>query len=134
MITDPFELRRICLMDWNNKIIGQVVLPTFVEDARAYVNFFSEVNLVHPELRALYDPWAEERAAKYAAALRDWPRNRIYPEEAWYFVQEEAERGRLVIRHSLRYLPAERTRSRPPYRPYRPQKGGAKKWPRIRLL
>lgn len=119
MITDPFELRRLCLVDWDNKIIGQVVLPTFVEDARAYINFFSEVNLVHPELRALYDPWAEERAAKLATALRDWPRNRVYPEEAWYF--DQAADGHLVIRHSLRYLPAERKRVLYPL-PFRPSK------------
>ncbi len=106
MISNPLETRRYVFADWDNRIIGVLVLPKVVRDVRAFVDFFSRVNLVHPELNGgIFDEWADEREAKYAQALHDWPRMYIYPEESWYF---DWGPGGLTMRHSLRYLPGAR--------------------------
>lgn len=55
-------------------------------------------------LAGITDPWAEEREEKWAQAVREWPRRRIYPEEA--FVPVFGDEG-LVLKHGLRYLPHE---------------------------
>lgn len=109
MIKSPFEMREIRFFDWDDTVIGVLHLPSVIQDVRAYVNFFVGINMIHPDLQGgLFDPWADERANKWETALHDWPRNRIYPEEAWYFVAGE---NGLEIRHSLRYAPAEYIRS-----------------------
>ena len=121
MIESPFETRETRFLDWDNKVIGVLHLPKVLQDVRAAVNFFVGVNMIHPELRVgLFDPWAAERAAKLEMALKDWPRNRVYPEEAWYFAPGE---NGLEIRHSLRYAPAEYIRS-PRMLSFRPAKKG----------
>lgn len=120
MITSPFEMREYRFFDWDDTVIGTLHLPKVIKDVRAYVNFFVGVNMIHPQLRGgLFDPWADERASKLETALKDFPRNRLYPEEAWYFVQGE---NGLEIRHSLRYVPAEELRKG--WRSFRPTQKG----------
>lgn len=110
MIESPFEMREYRFFDWDDKVIGVLHLPKVLKDVRAVVNFFVGANMIHPELRGgLFDPWANERALKLETALKDWPRNRVYPEEAWYFA---VGKNGLEIRHSLRYVPAEHIRAR----------------------
>lgn len=105
MIKNPLETIEIHFKDWDDTVIGVLRLPSVVEDARPFVNFFVGVNMIHPDLqRGIVDPWAAERKEKFGTAKKDWPRNRIYPEESWFF---EMGKNGLKIRHSLRYVPAE---------------------------
>lgn len=124
MISNPLETRRIAFLDWDDRVIGAVVLPAVVRDARPFVNFFAAVNLIHPELNGgMVDEWAAEREEKYAQAVHDWPRNEIYPEEAWYFAPGK---DGWKICHSLRYLPGARKRINRLFVPFRPKRAEQK--------
>lgn len=105
MIVGPFETRKIFFFDWDNTVIGVLLLPKCIKDARAFVNFFVAVNMIHPELDPYWDEWFWERTAKRRQAKENWPRRRVCPEEAFYFAPDGA--GGLELRHSLRFVPAE---------------------------
>ncbi len=88
MIRDPRALLDIVFRDdWDlgrDRIIGILRVPYALRgDVRALVNLFSDCNLVHPDLRShtLNDPWAEERARKWAEAEAKYPLQFVYPVE-----------------------------------------------------
>lgn len=90
MIQDPKALLEIRFMDDfdrnRDRVIGVLMIPKALRDARPLVNLFIEYNLVHPDLQVGHlvgrsDPWAEERAEKWAAARRNYPRRYVYPVE-----------------------------------------------------
>lgn len=68
---------------------------------------------------AFTDPFEAERNAKRTQAKKDWPRRRVYPEEAWFY---EIVDGAVKLSHSLRFLPdmyLRTTRIGVPFRPGR---------------
>ncbi len=140
MIEDPKALLEIRFMDdWDlgrDRVIGVLFVPKALRDARALVNLFCQFNLVHPDLRDDFhrDPWAEERTKKHAAALRDHPRQYVYPVETiiptltpdGQMAVDEKSRY-TILYHSLNYRAEEyktvRRSGIAPFRPH-PQKEG----------
>lgn len=118
---DIFGTRQIRFYDWDDKLIGVLVLSKGIEDARPFVNFFTAVNFIHPDLQLFPtqggglarradieaaggtpDRWREERNRKRAEAKARWPRRTLYVEESWTI---QWVSGGLEIVHGLRYYP-----------------------------
>lgn len=85
MICDPYALTEIDFVDdWDlgrDRIIGKLFVPKALRDARALVNIHVEHSMVHPDLRCHVDPWGEERKRKHEEALKNYPRQFVYPVE-----------------------------------------------------
>lgn len=96
-------------MDWDDTLLGTLVISKAVEDARAVVNWFVATNFVHPDLRPpnLEDPWAEERRRKRSAAMQAWPDFRACPVESITFRQGAED---MEVVHSLMYVKGARCR------------------------
>lgn len=110
MIQNPLDTVQIKFHDWDDTLLGVLILPRILEDTRPFVNFFVAVNMIHPTLRGqVQDKWEKERHQKRSQAQTSYPHRKVYPEEAFYLA---VEKGELVMRHTLRYLPGE-------YVPYR---------------
>lgn len=124
MIVDPFETKTIVFYDWDDTLIGELVLPAVIKDARRYVNHFVNSNLIHPDLQIFYDPWFVRRGELMARADRDWPNRKHYTREAWWFESDTA--GRLHLRHSIQRLPCEYVPSKALRKSYRPAKEGGR--------
>lgn len=114
MIEDPRALLTIHFYDWDDKIIGTLLIPKALRDARPVVDLFVQYNMVHPDLQTAPlsgrpDPWAEERARKKAEAHRDFPRRTIYPVEIIIPALTpggklaQTEQGIPILYHELHY-------------------------------
>lgn len=118
---DVFGTRQIRFHDWDDKLIGVLVLSKGIEDARPFVNFFTAVNFIHPDLQLFpvrggglarradieaaggtTDHWREERNRKRAEAEARWPRRTLYVEESFTLINGV---NGLEVRHTLRYYP-----------------------------
>lgn len=87
MIRDPRALVNIVFLDdWDlgrDRCIGILRIPaTLKQDVRLLVDFFTQYNNVHPDLRdCVQDPWAEERERKKAEAMAKYPLQYVYAVE-----------------------------------------------------
>lgn len=114
MIHNPKSLTQIQYWDWDDKLLGVLRIPRSITgDARVLVDMFTQANLVHPDLRARGDPWADERAAKRAQAWRDYPRRRLYAVET--IIPAVTAEGQIyisdgeiqILHHEVAFYPAE---------------------------
>lgn len=142
---DIFGTKKIVFYDWDDTIIGVLILANPIRDGRPFVNFFTCYNLIHPDLQLvpargsdgqIYqcraadlraqgvepDPWAQERETKYREAKARWPNRQIYTEEAFYFSWRDGGRK---LHHALRYLPGKYVKPASLWErqgPFRPEK------------
>lgn len=89
MIENPLETRELRFYDWDDSLLGVLIIPKIG---------------VSPEKQAELsgDVWENEKKRQYEAAKKRHPRRRLYPVEKWCYALGE---NGLRLERSVCYKP-----------------------------